>query len=39
LMSHELIFIIYSYVNNQQDGLFFFITYFVVKYDTRIFFT
>ena len=32
LMSHELIFIIYSYVNNQLDGLFFFITYFVVKY-------
>jgi hypothetical protein len=32
LMSHELIFIIYSYVNNELDGLFFFITYFVVKY-------
>ena len=32
LMSHELIFVIYSYVNNQLDGLFFFITYFVVKY-------
>ncbi len=31
LMSRELIFIIYSYVNNQLDGLFFVITIFCSK--------
>ena len=31
LMSHELIFIIYSYINNQLDGLFFFIAIFCSK--------
>jgi hypothetical protein len=31
LMSHELIFIIYSYVNNQLDGLFFVIAIFCSK--------
>ncbi len=39
LMSLRAIFIIYSYVNNQLDGLFFVITIFCSKQVRKFFFT